>query len=286
MKGGGGGDTRETTSTTEPWSGQQGDLRNIFSRARGLSNQPLEYFPGQGYVDFSPQTNQALQSIEQRAQAGSPVQGAAGDTMLSTVRGDFLNSNPYLDDMMDAASQGVVRNYRDAVLPGIDSQAIAAGRYGSNAQQSMREGASDSLGRTLGNLSAQIYGGNYQQERGRQQQAAMYAPTFAQSDYADAERLAGVGQAYEGLEGAKLQDEMARHSFEQNEPWDRLQRYSSFIQGGNWGGNTTQTQPIYSNTGAGVLGGAATGAGLAQMLGASNPWSWGLTGAGALLGGF
>ena len=96
-------------------------------------------------------------------------------------------------------------------------------------------------------------------------QAAALAPQMAQADYADAERLAGVGAAEEDYRQMKLEDEINRFNFMQNEPWDRLGRYSAFVQGGNWGGTTTQ--PVYRNRAAGAMGGALGGAALGSMFG-------------------
>jgi len=47
----------------------------------------------------------------------------------------------------------------------------------------------------------------------------------------------------------------------------------------------TTTQPVNRNVGAGVLGGAATGAGIGSALALSNPWTAGLAIGGGLLGG-
>lgn len=89
--------------------------------------------------------------------------GPATDQLKSTIQGDYLNSNPYLDKTFQMAANPVVAN--------INSQFSKAGRYGSGAQAA-------TLGTTLDNLSTQIYGGNYATERGRQQAAAIAAPGF------------------------------------------------------------------------------------------------------------
>ena len=49
------------TSTTTPWAAQQPFLETGFERAESeILNQPLQFFPGQTYVDYSPETEQAL----------------------------------------------------------------------------------------------------------------------------------------------------------------------------------------------------------------------------------
>lgn len=77
--------------------------------------------------------------------------------LRDTAAGNFLNSNPYLDQMIASASRPVVDQ--------IQAQFSKAGRYGSAANQ-------DVLGRTLSELSGNIYGQNYAAERGRQLEAS------------------------------------------------------------------------------------------------------------------
>lgn len=49
MSGGGGSPSRQT-QVSEPWSGAQPGLRDLYSRASSLSRQPVEYFPGSTVV--------------------------------------------------------------------------------------------------------------------------------------------------------------------------------------------------------------------------------------------
>lgn len=55
--------------------------------------------------------------------------------------------------------------------------------------------------------------------------AAQLAPQLAEQDFADLQRLLSVGQAREGYDAAKLEDEMARYNYAQNADWQNLNRY-------------------------------------------------------------
>ena len=85
-------------------------------------------------------------------------------------------------------------------------------------------------------------------------QAAQYARRWPRPDYNDIAKLAQVGSAYEGQAGAELQSDVDRFNFYQQRPWDKLAQYSTFVQGGTYGGQNTTTQPVYSNTAGSVLG--------------------------------
>ena len=81
---------------------------------------------------------------------------------------------------------------------------------------------------------------------------------------------------------AKIQDAMARFDFEQQKPYYKLREYLGSI-GANVPTTTSQTQPIFRNTGAGILSGALSGAKLGGMIPGMNPM-YGAIG-GGLLGG-
>ena len=86
-----------------------------------------------------------------------------------TASGAFLHpsSNPYLRGTYGAAASDLVNAYRTATAPSIQAQASRMGQFGSSAMNEAMALSQYGLGRNLENLSNQIYGENYQQERDR-----------------------------------------------------------------------------------------------------------------------
>lgn len=250
----------------DPWSGQQGYLEDMFKRAQTQSNTPVQQFPNSTVVPFSGQTNQALQMAEQRALNGSPIQQAGQEAVRSSAAGEMLGANPYFNQVADAAAQPVMRQFTDSVMPGIDANFSASGRYGSGAHTRAMEGATDSLGRSLADMSGGMAYQNYGDERNRQMQSASIAPQMAQADYTDIGQLQNVGGAYESQAGAQLQDQINKFNFDQTEEQRRLGNYAALVAGGSYGGQSTSSQPIYSNATANGLGMAAGAAGVAGSL--------------------
>ena len=82
---------------------------------------------------------------------------------------------------------------------------------------------------------------------------------------------------------AKLQDAIARYDYNQQQPYIKLNQYLGAL-GASVPTTTVSTQPVFRNTGAGLLGGALTGARVAGMVPGIDP----IVGAigGGLLGGF
>ncbi|HEX6840809.1 MAG TPA: hypothetical protein VF113_04745 [Stellaceae bacterium] len=88
------------------------------------------------------------------------------DLLAQTAGGAFLGKNPYIDAQYAAASNPVVRQYMTATAPQTDSNYEASGRYGSGGLSNARSQNEQDLGKTLGDLSATLYGQDYANERG------------------------------------------------------------------------------------------------------------------------
>ncbi len=278
-------DTQTTIQKSEPWAQQipylVGDpkkgIPGLFPEANRLyqSAGPL-YYPGQTVADMSPERAAALAAQAARAQGGSPLMAASAAELGKTLGGAYLNANPYLQSAIDAASRGVTRNYQDAVAPGIDSAFSLAGRYGSGAHVAAHDAAEKNLAAQLGDVAGNLGYQGYATERANMLNALNAVPAYAQADYGDIAQLADVGRQREALAQALIDDQIARWNFEQQMPADKLRQYAGLVQG-NLGGTTSTTQPYSS--GAGILGGATSGAGLGSLFG---PWGVGI---GAILGG-
>lgn len=278
--GGGGGGVAQpvgqsvTTTSSTPWEGQQPYLNQVFQQAEGLRSVPMSFYPNATYVPQSNQTSDALAAVENRARTGSPLQSAGNQQMLDTINGKYLDpsSNPWLEATYKSAADPVVRAYRDAVSPGTDANFIKSGRYGSGLYANMKSNQEQDLGKTLSDLGTSIYGGAYESERGRQQDAIGAAPQYAAADYQDAMQLQNVGQQQESYANQQLQDAMNRFYYQQQEPWTRLGNYASLVQG-NYGRTDTTSQPIYrqqSNTLGNLIGGAGA---LGMLASGAAPWA-------------
>jgi hypothetical protein len=117
-------------------------------------------------------------------------QGAGMEQLARAASGQYLNSNPYLDKMAQAAMDPVTRNYQTSTAPTLAAQMSRSGRYGSGALAGAQGQNEQNLGKTLADMSANLYGTNYANERARQDAAA--------NQYAGLQTQAGgtYGQQY------------------------------------------------------------------------------------------
>lgn len=264
--------TTTTIQRDDPPAYLQPYLTDIARQAQSLAGTPRTFYPGRTFADLSPETATALARQAQRASEGSPLTRAAGAELTRTLAGAYLDGgNPHFARMMDRVA-GEIR-------PRLDAQFAASGRYGSGAHANA---VASALAETAGQLAYQDYG----RERENMMRAMLFAPELAREDYADLAKLAEVGGVREDFAQQAIDEAIARHDFAQAEPWQRLAQYAGIIQGQNTGGVSTTTRigPRRS-LGAGLLGGAMTGAGLATLLAGGSPWLAAAGLDGGLLGG-
>jgi hypothetical protein len=268
-----------------------------------LTGQQPEFFPGQTYVSPSAATTEAIAQQEAIARQQSPVLQQAQQAYQAslgqvgqTAAGGFLNANPYQQAMMEAATRPLTQQFSQAVLPGISSLYSRSGRLGSGAMERALGTATEAYGRSLGDITSNIAGTQYQQERGLQQQAQLQqaqlaglAPQFYGQQFLPSQTLAQVGAQQEAIAAQPLQEQLARYQFGQQLPYQQLQGYLSSVYGtplGSYGTQTTNA-PTYQNRGAGILGGGIAGGLGGYALGQAFPQIGGTYGAlgGAALGG-
>ena len=225
----GGGQTRQVTQTlTDPTTAPFKEFG--LSEAKKLYEAgPMQYYPGQTVVGFSPESEMALGALRQQAIQGSPFIGAVQDVVMQNLMG----TNP----LQSAA-------FRPAIQA-VEAQAAKAGRYGSGYQQA-------AVAEALAPMAYEA-----------QQRAIQQAPAARQFGFADLETLAGVGAAREAQQQAQLAGDIERFQFEQQAPQAALANYLASVQGGQLG--TQQITPYYRQPGLSALSGALGGAQLGGM---------------------
>jgi len=220
------------------------------SPLNNLASNQLASTMGGAYTNFAGASGAPAQ-LPQNPPNPSPGYQPSGPAASPGAYGGVSGMggmNPYL--------QGVANSAQAAIQPGVDSSFSAAGRGGSGAHYS-------EMSKQMANAVAPYAFQNYENERGRQLQAAGMAPQQASQDYADLAMLGQVGSQREGLAQQQIADQQARFNFGQQEPANRIGQYMALVGGGSYGGSSTATQPIYSNTTGDILGGAALATGIA-----------------------
>ena len=279
--GGGGGDVKVKN---EPWGKVSGYLEEIPPWLREQALTPKTFFPGQTYAGLSPQQQAAQQYNLGYAGYLMP---AMQDTFMAYRQGmtapENITQNPLINQQIQSAVRPVTQQYEEQVMPSIQRNAIGIGNYG-GSRQGVAEGlASRGYMDTVGDISTGIYSNAF--NKGLDQQARMMAlgPQVFNMGMMPGQLMGQVGAENQFMNQKAIDEAMARHQFNQNEPTQRLTDYWNTLWGAG-GGTQTMPNPNAQSPLAGMIGGGLTGASAAGLMGLSNPWMAGLGALGALGG--
>ncbi|TXH46564.1 MAG: hypothetical protein E6Q97_29300 [Desulfurellales bacterium] len=188
------------------WGGVTNAQDNAGRFATQLASRPYQQYTGDRIAQFSPETQQSWGMIANQAKNGDPSLNAARSQLTNTISGQYLDpsSNPYLRQTYDQAANRMADAYSRGTASQTMSQFARGGAFGGSAMQETQAANNRAFGDSLADLGSQIYGGNYQQERGRQLQAMTMAPQFANQRYVDAAALAGIGQQKQAYDQSVL----------------------------------------------------------------------------------
>lgn len=289
----GGGSTK---TVSEPWKGAQPYLTEAFNMARGVTQNPAQFYPGQTFVGPTAGEigawDQALQYADD-VFGGAPTLdygqvtggvsnllqgGAAGGQNTSDAWARMLSGTPDyagLEGAISAANAPLMRSFEEEFIPGLNQKATflnnetggikALNRAIPELGQRMSENALSLTNREREraladqSMAAQFLTGS--------QDAAMraglgFAPGVAEMGQYPSQLAMNFADWGRGFQEDQLGQQMAQWDFYQNQPQDLASWYSNLVGGlGGLGQSSRSTGPA-PNTGLNALGGALGGAAL------------------------
>lgn len=314
---GGGGNTNTVQSST-PWSGVQPGLEALYGNATSMLGSPgsgPQAYSGQTTAPLNATQNEALYNLTNIGQGGygtlsaaqqqglgttqgivagtdplsqSLMAGATGQSnpeqyLQSTLGSNFLNvqNNPALNNAMNAANYNTNFNYTNDVMPALNSQYSAAGRFGSGAMGTATNQANNTLASQISNTNAGMSLADLQQLQGiqsqnagtlgslenanagllnnRQGSALQLLPGMATQGVGNAEAELSAGNQQQAQAQTSLQNLISQYNTQQMQPYTNMGLLSGLLSGAPWGtvsnGSTSNVANPYSTAlGAGTLG--------------------------------
>jgi hypothetical protein len=169
----------------------------------------------------------------------------------------FAESNPALQSYIDAATRPIRQQLTEETLPAIAGSAAGNYNYG-GSRQGIAEGlAAGRASQAVGDTAAQIANQGYQSGLDAFNKSLAVAPQTFQLGLAPSSVVGAVGEQQRSMEQALIDDAFARHSFEQNLPYSRLNEYANLVSGQYGGSSISQTQGPGRSMGSQLLSGAA-----------------------------
>tara|TARA_R110000803_G_scaffold51474_1_gene106374 strand:- start:4761 stop:6011 length:1251 start_codon:yes stop_codon:yes gene_type:complete len=216
--------TDAQTQVNNPWAPASPYMLDALQQSQDLyrSGQGSEYYPGQNFQQMGYDTSTGLNQMRDRAMAGSQTQNMANQNVQQMMQGGV---NPHLNAMYNQGAEQITDNMK--------SLYSKAGRYGSNSM-------GEQTGKALGDYATNLYGNAYSGDQNNRLNAINMAGGIAQNDYADSQRLLGIGQGVEGYQTAERVADKAKWDFNNQNPYDRLGQYANMASSmGGMGGTKT-----------------------------------------------
>lgn len=277
---GGGGSsqsgTSTSTSTTEPWSGQKPYLTDLYSRAQTLLNQgSSNYLSSEALQGMKDSLNSGLSN-----KASSVISNTLGSNPLNNFgigQRVTIGENPYLTGGMDNPylKQSIANASKDAMDNLNSNMNNAIRSSGSFGNSGVEETYGKAAGNALGSIANNAYMNQFNTNLGMTN-----SNNLAQANLNMAGLNNDISQYNQGvntLNNAAFNvpgfnvSNMSNYGTLMNAAqmnndalWNPLKNYGSLVGIGN-GSSTTSSSPIYSNPGAGILGGALAGAQLGKL---------------------
>ncbi len=262
----------------KPYDEQQ--LNEMLGRLRGLGATPMQFFPGQTYAEMDPRQTEALGMREEFARGMGGMVDPTMAAWRSTLSAPDVANNPYVQGMLEQQADIAGRTLREAI-PGIESQAIAAGGLGGSRQGVVEALRERGIREALAQSAAQTQLGAYGQGLAQQRYGLSAAPGMAGFGMMPADVLGGVGATYRTEDQRAINEAMARHQFAQEEPWQRIQRQAALFNPLTLPyaatETTSSTTPSAFNIGTQLAGLGLAGAGMFGLGGGGVPSYGGAT---------
>jgi hypothetical protein len=183
----GGGQTSSTTTQKfEPpsyitnYDGNGGNYyADAISRQAQLSSEPFQQYDLPTVAPLNDLQDTGLKMAADYGMNGTPVGNTARGLATNTMQGNFLNSNPYLDQNINDTAANMTRSFQQGTAAQTDAAAARAGAFGGSAYNQLTSQNAAGLANSIGQMANTARMGNYNTERGYQNQAMGMAPQFA-----------------------------------------------------------------------------------------------------------
>lgn len=202
-------------------------------------------------------------------QTGTQAGGQSGNGLVQGVDLGQYNQNPYLSQMGTVLTNRVVDNLNRNVMPGIRSNAVAAGGFGGSRQGVVEANAMKDANQTISDALTGAYFQDFTNQMNRN--LAQYGQNqnfFSNQRGQDLQQLAlGANLFQQGNQGWLSQGQglLGLGQTQQQAPWQVINNANAGL--GQWSGYGTTTSANQGGGAQGALGGAMAGGQLGSLWG-------------------
>lgn len=223
MKGG----TQRTTQKVEPGEFIRPAVDKLLDLATKSVETPKSFFPSSTVAGFDPLQQEAFDLSANVARGILPsLASGSAEALGSAFRlASDPGSDPIVQGQISAALDPLQERLQNQILPSIRHSAIQAGGFGTERQGLAETEATKQFIRASGDAINNILA----TARGQGLQSLQLLPTVSQAQLGGANVLGDVGARMQQQEQARINEEVARHQFEQGELDQRTANFAQII---------------------------------------------------------
>lgn len=267
-----GGPTQASNTTSEPWANVKEPMIDVVNQAAQYYSEPYHAYTGQTVADPSAGTAAYNNLTMQRAQNGAPDLNAARGMAGSMASGDYLNSNPWLqNDYTNAVIGQNAQNMANAFATGTAAQNDAmfarSGAFGGSAWQQKQQSDAANLTNQVGQMAnnyqlqrTQLGANDYNSGLSNMLQAGQLAGSLSQDDWTAANALRTMGTDQQNQQQKVLDAQKGDWSAQMQYPEYALTKMGNLLSlfsgygTQSTSGNPYAASPVSTAIGAGLLG--------------------------------
>jgi hypothetical protein len=178
-----------------------------------------------------------------------------------TAGNPFLGqSNPYLQQQIDASLGDTMRSYNLQAKPAIESAMVRSGSFGNSGLQQMQGEQQRQLAQTLGNQANNFRAGDYQNQQGMYQWDQNFNRGVYNDQFAQNQQQFQNGMQTLGFQNNANQQNLGLGTQIQQTPMNYWQQFANSANGiGQGFGTSSSTSSAQGSPIMGALGGAQLG---------------------------
>lgn len=196
-----------------------------------VANTTPRYFGAPTVADQSETTLAGLGEMKNGVYDMQSYLAGQGNAGLDFTLNSMLDpsSNTALQGYINSAINPIYERLENTTLPGIGTEAVMAGQFGSPQQYNLQREAMTDANRVAGEITSNIASNAYQQSLDNYTNTLLNIDKFQQNAALPAQTLLNVGGIEEAYSQRLLDDKVARHNFERDANFNRLQSYLSTL---------------------------------------------------------
>lgn len=192
MGGGGGGGSNTVNENPLPTYAEP-YVKTFLTRSNALSLSGYQPYTGDTYATRNADEEDGITALATRATNHHAIITRAETLLRDSLDGLKIGVNPKLDTLFARKKEELIQEFEEETIPNLSRNALAVEGWGGGSHNIMQARAAESLAKKIADLSAELYGEDYFQEKEKRIAGLGYGIRYGSEDVNDAELLRQAG---------------------------------------------------------------------------------------------